>query len=82
MTRNSKSKMGRLHIWLLFLLICCVAVFASKYSENKNVKKSKITDETPFRMNKINLFWEKASKVSDVIMALMCNGMAMGAGLA
>jgi len=44
-----------------------VAIFASKYSEpNKDVKNSKITDEAPFRMNKINLFWEKARKVSDI----------------
>jgi len=59
--------MGKLRVIQLFLCVCCVAIFASKYSEpNKDVKNSKITDEAPFRMNKINLFWEKARKVSDI----------------
>ena len=56
--------MGKLRVIQVFLCVCCVTIFASKYSEDKN---SKIKDEAPFRMNKINLFWEKARKVSDVI---------------
>ena len=48
---------------LILLCLCCVAAFASKYSENSNLKNDKMKEEAPFRMNKINLFWEKARKV-------------------
>ena len=55
---------------LIFLCLCCVAAFASKYSENSNLKNDKMKEEAPFRMNKINLFWEKARKVGASLLSL------------
>ncbi|CAH1789351.1 unnamed protein product [Owenia fusiformis] len=46
----------------VFLIFLPLISSQSKYSKEKNEPKDKYKMETPFRMNKINLVWQKARK--------------------
>ena len=55
---------GCFSVFLCFILPC--VLYASRYSEQVNVKKpvANATLKKPFRINRLNAIWHKASKVS------------------
>ena len=50
---------------MVVVAVLIISADASKYSKHANEQKeNKMNLVKPFRMNKLNLFWEKANKVT------------------
>ena len=60
--------MGHTFKVLLLVLLCAILARAhNKYSKEAN-NKDLFSKERPFRMQKLNLLWEKATKVSCLVL--------------
>jgi hypothetical protein len=55
----------------VFLLNSCFSVEEKKFRQEDGTKSPSIFDPRPFRMNKLNLMWEKAKKVLGIFIAAL-----------
>ena len=53
-----------LFVFLLFSSIFCCVYASDRYSKYLNQNDDILKEERPFRMNKLNLIWQKAIKVT------------------